>query len=495
VRPPAAVRRLPAPTREAAVIAVAGVLGTLLTVAAAFKLGLAGLALPIVVMAAVLLLRFPGPMLVLAVAAVVICENDDFGLFPQTAQLYTDLVKGFMPIDAILALSLIGIAAQVVQDRRPVRLPPAPLALTLALLGLALASGILVGRDAGNGVTDSLLKVHTFVYLALVPLMAANLRVGRRDVLRVLWLGVALALAKGLLGLLVVATGRGLSFDASVITYYEPAANWLMTVALLSIIAAVLGRARPPLWVIGAAPILLLALVLSYRRSFWIADLLGIALVVLLGLSSGGRKVALPGAVLVGAAIWALGGVAVQSDTPLGQRVQSLSAANIQAKPDDRYRLDERANVVAEIRKHPVAGLGIGIPWDASARPLPVEVNPDHQYVHFAVLYWWLKLGVLGMLAYLAMVLTALLMSFRIWKHAPEPFVRAFGLGSLCSIVGLVVIETTATFSGTDARFTLVLAGQLALLGVLWRRADPAARPVAEGPADQPASSALTAAV
>jgi hypothetical protein len=481
VRSPVAGRRLTVPTRESAAIAAVGVLGTLITVAAALKFGLGALGLPIVVIAAVALLRFPGAMLVATIVVVIICEQGDFGLFPQTAKLYDDLVKGFMPIDAILSLAIVGTAGQLIQDRRPVRLPPAPLMLTLALLGLALVSGILVGRDAGAGVSGSLLKIHTFVYLALVPLVAVNLRVSGRDITRLLWGGVALALVKALLGLLVVATGKGLAIDSSVLTYYEPAANWLMTVALLSIIAAVLARTALPVWVLGAAPVLLLALVLSYRRSFWIADLLGIALVVLLGLSSNGRKVLLPGVVLVGVAIWALGGVAVQSDTPLGQRVQSLSSSNIQAKPDDRYRLDERANVVAAIKDHPVAGLGIGVPWQATARPLPVEVNPDHDYVHFAVLYWWLKLGLLGMLAYVAMVLSAAVMSLRVWQHSREPLVRAFGLGSLCSIVGLVVIETTATFSGTDARFTLVLAGQLALLAVLWRRADPAAHPLRRG--------------
>lgn len=458
--------------------------GTLVTLAAALKLGIGALVLPIGAIAAVVLLRFPGPMLVLAVGAVILCETADFGLFPQTEKLYSELFKGFMPIDAILGISLVGTAAQLIQDRRPVRLPPAPLAFPLALLCLALLSGVVVGREAGVGVSDALLKVHTFAYLVLVPLIAVNLRVSDRDVRRVLVGGAALALVKALLGLAVVATGRGLEFDSSVLTYYEPAANWLMTVVGLTILAAVLARTPLPLWVKGSAPLLLAALVLSYRRSFWIADLLGIMLVVLLGLSAGGRKVLLPGVVLVGVAIWALGGVAVQSDTPLGARVQSLSSSNIQAKPDDRYRLDERANVVAAIKDHPVTGLGIGVPWEASARPLPVEVNPDHQYVHFAVLYWWLKLGLLGMLAYAAMLASGLVMSLRVWQRGHEPIVRAFGLGSLCSVIGLAVIETTATFSGTDTRFTLVFAGQLALLAVLWRRAGA-----------QPASSALTAAV
>jgi hypothetical protein len=45
-------------------------------------------------------------------------------------------------------------------------------------------------------------------------------------------------------------------------------------------------------------------------------------------------------------------------------------------------------------------------------------------------------------------------------------------------MVGLAVVETTATFFGSDIRFTLLFAGQLALLSALWRRDEPAAGPV-----------------
>lgn len=492
-RVPLASHRPALPSARGALLGAALGLTGLITLAAAVKFGLGALLLPLAVMLAVGLLRHPGPVLVAAVFAAILCENGEFGLFPQTAKLYQDLVKGFMPLDAIVLLAVAGTALQVLRERRPVRLPAPPLAFALALMLLSLVSGVVVGRDAGVGLTDALLKLHTFLYLALLPLIAANLRVSDRDAQRLLWATGGLALLKALLGLAVVATGRGLVIEgSSSITYYEPAANWLMTVALLTILAALLARVRLPLWAMGAAPLLLLALVLSYRRSFWIADVLGIALVVLLGLSSGARKVVFPGAVLVAVAIWALGGVALQSDTPLGQRVQSLSASNIQAKPDDRYRLDERANVWAEIEDHPVTGLGIGVPWEAAARPLPVEVNPDHTYVHFAALYWWLKDGLLGVLAYVAMVAVGVLMSFRVWRGGPTGVIRAFGLGSLCSMAGLVVIETTATFSGADVRFTTALAGQLALLGVLWRRSAPRSAASAEA---QPASSDLTVAV
>jgi hypothetical protein len=473
VRPPAIARRLPPPVdRTSVLIGAAATAGALITAAAALKLGLAALLLPIAAMAGVLLLRYPGPVLAAAVGLVVLCETSEFALLPQTGHLYDDLVKGFMPLDGLLVLAVAGTAAQVVQDRRPVRLPPAPLMLALTLLGLGLASGILVGREAGVGVGDSLLQVHTFVFLAVTPLVAANLRITERDVKHVLAGAVVLAGVKALIGLFLVASGRGVTvYDASVLTYYEPTANWVMTVALLAVLACAVARVKLPWWALASAP-----LMLSYRRSFWIADLLGIALVVLLGLSNNGRRVLLPAVLLVAAAIWSLGGIAVQSDTPLGQRVQSLSSSKLQAKPEDRYRLDERANVVAEIKREPVTGLGFGVGWRASARPLPVEVNPDHEYVHFAVLYWWLKLGILGMLAYVSFLGAGLVLSFGVWRRASDPVFRAFGLGSMCSFVGLAVIETTATFTGPDPRMTLLLGAQLALLAVLWRsRRDHAA--------------------
>ncbi|HWH94976.1 MAG TPA: hypothetical protein VNT03_14035, partial [Baekduia sp.] len=247
MRLPVALRRPTPPALTSVAIGALAAAGALITVAATFKVGLVGLALPIAALAGLALVRFPGPVLVGAVAAAVLCENAEFGLFPQTAHLYDDVVKGIMPIDGILAIAVAGTAAQIVNDQRPVRLWAPPLTFALVLLGLGLVAGILVGRAAGVGLTDALLFVHVFAYLIALPLIAANLRVTERDVVRLLWAGGALALVKALLGLFVVVTGRGVSvYDSSALTYYAPAANWLMTVALLTIVAAVLARVRVP---------------------------------------------------------------------------------------------------------------------------------------------------------------------------------------------------------------------------------------------------------
>jgi O-antigen ligase len=129
--------------------------------------------------------------------------------------------------------------------------------------------------------------------------------------------------------------------------------------------------------------------------------------------------------------------------------------------------------VTAEIRAHPITGLGMLVPWSASARPLSVEHENGRLYVHFAALWYWLKLGILGLLAYLGILIGAAVMSWQIWRRSREPLIRAFGLACLCSMAGLAVVETTGSFTGVDARFTVLIGAQLGLLALLSRGAPP----------------------
>ena len=152
------------------------------------------------------------------------------------------------------------------------------------------------------------------------------------------------------------------------ITYKEPTSNWMMMIALLALFATVLARVRPPLWMLLGSPLLFASLLLSYRRSFWIAFVLAALLVLLLGLSPLGRRLLLPVALGIGVAIWLAGSVQFQSQLPVIKRVASLQPSRVEANVEDRYRLDERANVLAEIGRHPITGLGMTIPWAATAR-------------------------------------------------------------------------------------------------------------------------------
>ena len=78
-----------------------------------------------------------------------------------------------------------------------------------------------------------------------------------------------------------------------------------------------------------------------------------------------------------------------------------------------------------------------------------------------------MKLGILGLFAYIGLMLASMILAWQTWRRRPEPVLSAFGLGSLCAVIGLVVIDTTASFTGVDPRFTIVFAAQVGLLGLL----------------------------
>jgi O-antigen ligase len=458
--------------RENLLIAGAAAASAVLALAGARVLGVAGLLLPLAAVATVALLRFPAAAIFGTLALVVLVEGSEFGLAPGLAHVYDNLFKGITVPDVVLLLGVAGLALRLLRDESPVRLPPPVMTLTSVLVALAGLTGLVIGRGHGASLSAALIQGRPLAYLVVLPIVVVNLGLEGPRLTRVLAGIGALAVVKGVLGVAAVATGRGTAIaGGSSLTYYEPTANWLLLVVILTVVAGVLLRAGPPRWLLAATPLLLAALLLSLRRSFWIGLALGLAIVVLLGLSPTGRRLIVPIAVLLVAGVWSLGSVAVQSDTPLGQRVQSLSTSQIQSKPEDRYRFDERANVFAAISAQPLSGLGLAVPWQATARTLPVEVDVDHQYVHFAALYWWLKLGVLGLVAYAMAMIAGIAMSWQTWRRSPEPALQAVGLGSLCAFLAFVVIESTGTFTGVDPRLTPVLAAHLGLLAVLARRA------------------------
>ncbi len=354
-----------------------------------------------------------------------------------------------------------------------------------------MVAGALTGHAGGASIRSVILANSTLVYLLLLPLAIANLEIENRATWRCWWQGPSRSRSSrpasvswrspGHFG---SATVEGTS---TTLTYYEPTANWLIMVTIFGLLAMLLIGARPPRWALLGSPLLIASLVLSYRRSFWIAGLLGLVLVVILASSLNSRRMLLPIALLIAAAMLGLGTTNLQSSgSPIVRRAASILPSKIEASREDRYRLDERANVLGAIDEHPLTGLGVAVPWSADFAPLSVEHPNGREYVHFAALWYWLKLGILGLIAYVGILLASGLLAWRVWQGAIEPWARAYGLATLCALVGLAVIETTASFTGVDIRFTALLSVQL---GVLMQMARGLATPIetprlSHGPGD-----------
>jgi O-antigen ligase len=471
-------RRLPLtalPRRELALAAAAALTTALVAYAGAHKFGTVGLFVPLVVLLALALLARPVLAVSLVTFLVIFCEGQSFGLLTFSSKLYEIHFKDITLLDGLVALAIVSVALELIRTRRPLHVPR-PLIVPDVILALAMIAGVVVGHASGASLRYAVSSEHVLGYLLLLPLAVANLDLDRRKVMWLLGCLLALAGVKALLGLAEVALHRGTGIEGvATLTYYEPTANWLIMIAILTVFAAVLARARAPRWVLLTSPLLIACLVLSYRRSFWIGAVLGLLLVLLLGTTPVGRRLLVPTSLAVAAAIWLLGSLHFQNSVPIVKRAASLNPTSLQANAEDRYRLDERANVLAEIKAHPITGLGIGIPWAATAQTLSLESGEGEgrEYVHFAALWFWLKLGILGLFAYIGVLLGSMWLAWQAWRHSKEPLLRAFALASGAGMVGLVVIDTTASFTGVDARFTVLFAAQVGLLALIVKTAPP----------------------
>ena len=460
------LRPVPRTPIDLPLAAAATVATALLALLVSHRVGGLGILAPLaVVLVAIAVLR-PLFTVTAVVALTVLCEGSSFGILTFSSHLYVQVYKDVSALDLLVVLAVLAVAFDLIRSGRSLYVPPL-LKLPLTLLVLAMMAGAITGHAAGASTRFVLASEDVLAYLLAMPLVVANINVDREQLRWLLGGAVALAIVKAVLGLIEVASGHGQTVEGTTLTYYEPTANWIVMIALLAIFAAVLARARPPLWMLLGAPLLLASLLLSYRRSFWIATVLGVLLVLLLGTSPLGRRMLLPVGLLVALAIWLLGSTSFQSQSPIVKRVSSLQSSRVEANVEDRYRIDERANVLSEIDRHPITGLGMTIPWEATARPLPVEHEGGRLYVHFAALWFWLKLGILGLLAYVAIIVASTVLAFRAWRASRDPMARAFGLASLCGVVALVVLDTTASFTGVDARFTVLFGAQLGLLALI----------------------------
>lgn len=457
------------------------------TVGAAAVVGPAALALPLLAVAAALVLARPAVAVAIAVGTAVVIEGlSDWGPTPVPSRIY-DLLPG-TKLAGIEALLLLAVVAAVL-GRRARGLPillPTPFSVPLGLLTVGLVAGAWTGRDAGVGINGIVEAARTAVPVVLVPFVVVQVVSGHQGLRRALALAGGLAAFKGVIGVLAYVGGFTAASVGQKITYYEAPANTVMLMFLCFGVAALLTRQNLPTWVWAALPFALMALTLSFRRSFWIAALLALSLVAIVAASTNSRRFGAPAALIGAVAVYlALAGGGGQlsggaSDAggsfSLRSRLTSINPSAIAANREDRYRLAERRNVLAELKERPVSGLGLGVGYEAR---YPLSIGDiTHEYVHFAALWWWMKLGILGLIGYLWLIGATVVAGGSVWRRHPDGVVRAAGLAAAAGIVGYAVAETTATFSGSDVRSSIVLGGLLGLLSVAWAQT-PSARDLA----------------
>jgi O-antigen ligase len=467
---------LPGP-RETIAAVVGGLIAGLCFAAAINRAGAIGALAPAIAILALILLRYPGVVLTVLVGATILIEPSDKGLLPTSNRLYEVIGHIVTPLDLLVFAALAGVLIRfAVEGKRPTG--PAPLTAPLALLALATLSGIVTSHFAASHVPGGEIyhRAMNDVYIIALPILFVNL-VRTREALRAcLVAGAALAAIKGVSGLYAVVVGSGMSLESDTVSYLDPTGNLVMMVFLFGVAAAAIRRIQLPPWVVLSTPIVLAALFLSYRRSFWLAALFGIAIAVIIGSRYRLRTVLAMAGVAVILGVVAVGFVhrnEGQTENPLVERVQTLNPVGEDTKKGDQYRNDERASVIATIEEHPFTGVGLGQQWKAHG---PLAESHPRDYVHFAILWFWLELGPLGVLAYLSLLAMMAWTGFRVFSQSPDPLIQCGAIAGVATVVGLFIVELTTTFTAVDPRYSLVVGAIAGWLAAAWRTLPSAER-------------------
>lgn len=432
-----------------------------MVVAGVEQLGLRGAAVIVAIPLVVVMLLEPRVTLAALVGSMVAVETDET-IVPLGESFSDPVFAGFTITDLLLGLLVAGTALELSRRRSAPQLP-APFTLPLLFLLGALAAGMTEAWYAGVGASDLVLAALPFAYLVLLPLVTVNLLSGSRHLRVFVALAAALAAYKGVTGVATSLSGAGEAIEGGTISFREPVANLALLLFLLGGLAAWMRKVQLPAWALAALPVAALALALSYRRSFWIGAVLALVVVGLVASRRRGRAVlAIASIVLaIGVATALTVGRSGETYGALAERAELLQPSQITATRGDRYRLDEQRNVRAELERDPVTGIGLAVPWQVR---YPLSELHDRRYVHGTALWFWLRLGLLGLFAYLWLVAAAAWAAVGVWRHHPDALVRVGGLAALGGVAALFVVELTATFTGVEPRTTAAVGAMLGWL-------------------------------
>jgi hypothetical protein len=456
-----------------------------LAVAALVRIaGPLGLVVPLALLALIVPLSNPRIALGLLVGSAILFEAST----PNVLHFRTDQIHDPVPGHyGVLELLMVLAVASVVLDaarRRTWPVRPAPFGPVIAVLVLALLAGSVLGHFSGQGFNAITEQDRNVFPLIIVPWLTVNAIRDTAELRRAIGLLGILTAIKAALGLAGFLAHVGAGAGSTTITYLEPTANWLAMTFLLVVLASVSARLPGDRIARWAVPLITLSLVLSLRRSFWIGTVAAAPFVLVISTSRLGRRLLLPAAVVLTVALWVTisSGIVLDSQSPVGRRIGTLTPTHLSTNPEDRYRLDERKNVLAAISGSPLVGLGAAVPWP-ERYPLSIETYPNgNEYVHFATLWFWLHFGIVGLIGYLGYFLMAIVIGIQVFRRHHDPRIRAAAAGAAGGMVGLAVAETTATFVGTDLRLTVVIGCLAGLLSVAFRQCGSAAAPMPDDP-------------
>ena len=391
-------------------------------------------------------------IIVLAIATLIEQQQDTLtvgpgvaGAFTQKIPLFNSITQGsgINPFEVLLVL-ILSIWVMKGALEGSLRLPHSALSRAIGVFLLVVLWGFGTGLADGGAFRWAVWEVRPFVYLGTMFWVSASLLQTKRALRAVLWTMVLGSGFKALQGVKIWIPARHLTPRPQAILAHEEAFFFGMFIFLTLGLWIFEQRGALRTTATALLPAVLLANLANSRRTSWAILVLGLVAMIVLAYATLPHRRRMLRRLGVGLAI----GSALyfpafwNSDSTIGQPAHAVHSA---VKPDPRdassntYRNQEDANLWFNIHRSPIVGIGFGRPIDY-AKPIALVTNdPMITYVpHNSVLYIWMRLGLVGEVAFLMMIAAAILRAVEL-ARVRDPELALFGMLMVCAVVAYLV--------------------------------------------------------
>jgi len=370
-------------------------------------------------------------------------------------------------------LMAIGWGAQRVAAKRDA-FSWGPFGKAVALYGAVFVLGTAIGVARGGAWNwnVSVAEVRGPFQMCATYFLAVNLIQGRRQLAILMWVFVALVAVKALQAIWGYAEGQSLSYALEAVTGHEDVVFFDLGLALLAIMLVLGLRTKLTFALLLLLPLIIGAELFTQRRVAFVA--LGAVLVVitLLALARDPRRgvlIATVGLLLTAAYVplfWDESGLLALPIRALRAAVDptSVSARDLLS---DHWRVVEIRNIEYSVSELPLTGVGVGQELLLREQP-PTLLVADWRYItHEALLWLWLKAGVLGAFALWFLVARVAVWGSALWMRLRDPglaWVAAMPVALVCIQVVFSSIDMGLTHSRTMIVLGTVLGAAAAVL-------------------------------
>lgn len=169
-----------------------------------------------------------------------------------------------------------------------------------------------------------------------------------------------------------------------------------------------------------------LLVLLSFRRSFWLAWIIALIAVLIISLRSRRRQgIRIVSALLGFSGLIAIATVAVGTETILARLESFMPSATGEYSVTNEDHVNDLIDAWRVIERDPILGLGIGSRYETN---LISDWKTESFEVHNALLHVWLKFGIAGAVVYLAFHIGLIRAALRSGSTVP---IAAFLIGEL----------------------------------------------------------------